>query len=711
MATGLNASVKANAVEPAVMESSGESQMPQAVQAGELSVDPRALLNLGGKYRKLFERYASERVPVEQRWLKNLRQYLGQYDPDVERKLPEGRSKAYPRLTRVKCITLLARIMNLMFPGNEDNWELKASPSPEMDPLKVAEAVQKYIEAQAAAGQPAPLTQALVDAALREFAEEEAAKLSLLLKDQFNELGGDQTTDWVTLNRKVCDSGIKYGIGVLEGPFVRKVQKSGWVLQADQGFKFEEREIYKPQYDFLPVWDFYPDLTSRCCPGDGYFVRKVLGRAKLRALAKRPSFMEDQIKKVISEIPGGNFKAQSFEHELRAMGTASHSELTTNQNDGRERYEVIVWKGPVSAQTMEQCGVAVPESMKADHVQAEIWMVGHHVIRAILDPWTEIGADMRTVHVFNFDEDDTSPVGQGLPFVMRDSQLSICAATRMMLDNASVTCGPNLEVNTSLMRTDQDLTAIEAYKVWYRNDDGLTAQYPAVRRVEIDNHLGELQGLNRMFMEFMDYETLIGPGTGTDMTQVPSEAMRTAAGGSMLRGDASLPFKDIVRNYDTFTQSVIWSMVTFNKIYNPDETPEGDFDVIPRGATSLIAKEIRGTQLDYLSQTLTEEERDHVDTRKFVEAKFAARDLQGILVSKDEAARRTQQRADMMAQQKQMQDAMMQGQIKKLATEAFKDVTQGQKNAAAGDKTSIEAASKMAEMTEIPTDGAAPLVS
>ena len=34
--------------------------------------------------------------------------------------------------------------------------------------------------------------------------------------------------------------------------------------------------------------------------------------------------------------------------------------------------------------------------------------------------------------------------GQGLPYVVRDSQLSICAATRMTLDNASITCGPNM---------------------------------------------------------------------------------------------------------------------------------------------------------------------------------------------------------------------------------------------------------------------------
>jgi hypothetical protein len=55
--------------------------------------------------------------------------------------------------------------------------------------------------------------------------------------------------------------------------------------------------------------------------------------------------------------------------------------------------------------------------------------------------------EVKTIHPFLFDEDDTSPIGQGLPNVMRDSQMSIAAATRMLLDNASVVCGPNLELN------------------------------------------------------------------------------------------------------------------------------------------------------------------------------------------------------------------------------------------------------------------------
>lgn len=669
------------------------------------------LRNLGMKYKSLFDRYSSERIPAEQKWLKSLRQYLGVYDPEIERQLPPNRSRAYPRLTRMKCVSMLSRLMNLMFPGNEDNWELNASPSPSMSPEMVAQAVSELMQERKEAGQDAKLTQSLVDEAVRRLAAKQAAELTLLIKDQLLELGGDQTADWVGLNRKVCDSGIKYGIGVLEGPYVRKIEESGWMLQAEAqqnpdgtvtpgGFKPVTREIYKPQYDNLSVWDFYPDMSARTAPGEGYFVRKVLGRAALRKLANRKDFFDRQVKEVLIQVPGGNYKAKSWETELKSMGTAIHSETTSNQASGREKYEIIIWKGPVSAQTLREAGADVPEQFLADDVEAELWMIDTWVIKAEINPWRKLGVDMQTVHIFNFDEDDTSPIGNGIPPIVRDSQLSICAAVRMSLDNASVTCGPNLEVNTALMRTDQDLTSVQPYKIWYRDDDGLSAQFPAVRELKFDGHLNELQGLVKMFLEFAEMETFIGPSTGGDFQKMPSEPMRTAAGASAIRGDAALPFKDIVRNYDQFTQSVIWSIVNFNRKFNPDLAPEGDYDVIPRGATSLIAKEVRGQQIDLLSQTLTPDERDHVDERAFVEAKFASRDLQGMLVPPEVAKSRKESKAQMAAEQEQRNNQMHEATVKKTLADAFKGVAQGQKNAAGADQTSIKTALEMQQSGE-----------
>lgn len=649
------------------------------------------LRQLGQNLTRLFEQYSADRRIAELKWLRNLRQYLGIYDPEIEKELSPSRSKAYPRVTRVKCISVLSRIMNLMFPGNERNWELKASPSADMSPEDVAEAAQREMQRQQEAGVQIPVDEELVRNAVQRLADERAENLSRLIDDQLQELGGDQTTDYIALNRKVAQSGVLYGLGVLRGPFARAVQSTKWGMDPMTGQPAPQvTTTYKPMFEFMPVWDFYPDMSAKTFSTmDGYFTRVVMSRAQLRALANREDFFADQIKTYLSRNNQGNYKAQTFETELRSMGVKVN---VNEQKPENGKYEIIVWYGPVSAQQLIAAGVDVPEDKLSDDIDAEIWMVDGNVIKADMNPWRKLGVDMRTVHPFLFDEDDTSPVGNGLPNVVRDSQMSICASTRMLLDNASVVCGPNMELNTDLLRPDQDLTSTHAYKIWYREGTGAEANVPAVRNVTIDSHLDELLKTIDLFMKFADIETFVGPATGGDMQKGPSEPFRTAAGASMLRGDAALPFKDIVRNFDSFTQSVVHSLVVFNRKFNPDKAREGDYNVIARGATSLIAKEIRGMQLDMLASTLSDAERMHVDERKLVEARFAVRDMNNLLLPMDDVRRKqaamSQSQQDMQAMQKEMSQA----EIRKTLADAYKGIAQGQKNSANADAATVKIA-------------------
>jgi hypothetical protein len=114
--------------------------LPPAVDTGTAApvrkLNSQVLQQLGNSLNQLFNQYKSDRRLSELKWMRNLRQYLGQYDPEIEREIG-SRSRAYPRVTRVKCISVLSRIMNLMYPGNERNWSLTASPSPQMDPKRL----------------------------------------------------------------------------------------------------------------------------------------------------------------------------------------------------------------------------------------------------------------------------------------------------------------------------------------------------------------------------------------------------------------------------------------------------------------------------------------------------------------------------------------------------------------------------------------------
>lgn len=664
----------------------------EPVEAPVRRISPDDLKTIGQHMSKVFEQYRSDRRIAELKWLRNLRQYLGIYDPEIEKELSPTRSKAYPKITRVKCISVLSRLMNLMFPGNEKNWELAASPSADMDPQEIMAALQAMMQKDAEAGAPPqPMSDEMIRFAVQNLANERAALLSTEIEDQLQEIGGDQALDYIALNRAVIKSGILYGIGVLRGPFVREGRQTVWQMDPASGMPaVQVKTVYRPQYEFVPVWDFYPDMAAKTLDaGDGHFLRMVMSRSQLRKLADRPDFFANQIKGYLKQNNLGNYKAQPFETELRAMGVKVNVNEMKSESS---KYEVLVWHGPLSGQMLKSVGVDVPEDKMADDIDAEVWMVDGVVIKADMNAWRKLGKDVKTIHTFLFDEDDTAPVGNGLPNVMRDSQMSIAAASRMLLDNASVVCGPNMELNTELLRPDQDLTSVGAYKLWYREGTGADANMPAVRNVPIDSHMDELLKTIDLFMRFADQETFVGPATGGDMERKSmAEPMRTAAGASMMRADAALPFKDIVRNFDSFTQSVIQSLVQFNAVFNT-KVPPGDYNVIARGATSLIAKEVRGMQMDQLAVTLTPEEKIHVDERKFVEARFAARDLTGLLVPADEAKRRQAANATRAQEMAEQQKELMAAEVRKTLSDAFKNIAQGQKNAANADAVGVKAA-------------------
>jgi hypothetical protein len=719
-------------------------------------ISSEALRTLGQRFNQLFMQYVSDRRIVELRWLANQRQYLGLYDPEVEKSFSPNRSKAYPKITRTKCISVLARICNLMFQGNERNWEIHAAPWPEITAQEIRDAITLAQEKDQTAGVPTPdpsdsfAFNNYVMEALDRYADLRANKLATLIDDQLQELGGHQALDYVALNRAVIRSGIIYGLGVLRGPFVRKSETVTWKVQKPtlpsptssasvppaqlgplkppnsptppgQGMpglgptrngagalqapapaaplpvvKPIKQVVFKPYFEFLPVWDFYPDLSAKTLQGmDGYFVRHVMSRTQVKELGSRPDFFPTVIDSYLTRYPMGNYRAQQFEQELRAMG------VRVNVNEMKSetmKYEVMVWHGPVDGKLLQEVGVEVSPDKISDYIDAEIWMIDANVIGARLNPWEELTNEMPSVpvppmiHTFLFDEDDTSPVGFGLPQAIRDSQMMVAAATRMLLDNASVVCGPNLELNTDLLRLDQDLSAISSYKVWYREGSGPEAQWPAVRNVAVDAHLDSLLKIVELGLRFADSETFVGPATGGDIEKQPSEPMRTAAGASMLRGDAALPFKDIIRSFDTFTQSVINSMVLFNRVFNPTQAPDGDYDVIARGATSLMAKELRGIQADSLVQTLKPEQMIHVDERKLTEAQIKARDMDDILVTEDEASRRQQAQAQSQQEMQDQQNKLMEANLRKILSDAFKNIAQGQKNTANADAQLVETA-------------------
>ena len=111
------------------------------------------LANLGARLKNLYTEYKDARRDIEDEWLMDLRQYNGQYEPDVLARLDSqgARSKVFVGLTRTKVMAAYSRIVDLMFQASDTYFGIKPTPRPTIDPLKMMEMRQQATQEVAAA--------------------------------------------------------------------------------------------------------------------------------------------------------------------------------------------------------------------------------------------------------------------------------------------------------------------------------------------------------------------------------------------------------------------------------------------------------------------------------------------------------------------------------------------------------------------------------
>lgn len=620
-------------------------------------LDPEGIKKLGVRLFAQFDQYQKDRYQAELQWLENIRQFRGIYDPEVAKRIEDDRSHAYPKITRTKCIGTIARLMEMLFPNTEKNWGVAPSPLPDLS-IADLQSVLDHLQQENQTG--APLTDDQIEKGVMSLAQAKADKLSTVMEDQLDEI------DYVQLARKVVRSGVIYSAGVLKGPMIKEIKSRTWTVDAStKQLKATEVKKLRPVYEDTNIWNYYPDMSAKEFEQmDGEYERHIGSRQQLRELSNRPDFMGTAVLEYLRNTQTGNYKEKHWETTLRSKGDRRNASVLAGR-----KYEWWEYWGAVSGHELKACGIDVPDDQLHIEVNASVWGIDNVVIKALITPMP----NTNMYHKFVFEDDDISLLGNGLPVTLRDSQMAVAEAARMLLDNASVVCGPTLEVNVDLLMPGQDLD-LHAYKVFLREGTGTDASQPAVRGVNIDSHIGELMQIITLFSGFADNEASLPPPAMGDVSS-GSEAYRTSSGASMLLGAAALPIRDTVRNFDRFTTSFITSLVEWNMQFGNDDSVRGDYSVIARGSTSLVAKEVRSHALAMLSQTMTPDERVYVSTKKLLIERMKANDIPlDVLEDEDVVAQKLQEQSKQAADQASQQQALLAGQVKEMIASAFKDI-------------------------------------
>jgi hypothetical protein len=675
-----------------------------------LKLDQKKSDEIVGRLTRGWKKAKADRKDIEIQAMKNLRQYRGVYDPDIKDKLKDGRSKVYPRDTRTKVKGGVAKMMEMMYPAEGKNWSVKPTVVPNIskdDLNTIIDTLNQQVEAANAEGQELIVTSDMIENAVFDFAKKRAGNMEKECEDQLSEM----PTPDSELSKIALRGGWIYGIGYTKGPMVTRKTIRTWERNELTG-EWEEKtkSVARPLYRPASFWDVYPDLAAPSWADQSQIYEKLpFSKAGLRKLVGRAGIDDKALKKYIVDNREGNYVKEEFEDELDILNN------TQNVADKNKRkYEVISFRGFLTAQDLEEMGVEVPDKDKADQVLVEIWVLDKSIIKLDHTPFGDSPADFYHAYVHGSDE-DSGLIGIGLPEDTRDAQLSICATARMMQDNGAAVSGPIWEVNEDLLARGVDTSSIQSFSVVHRNGFGQDAQVPAVRQLSTDSHLTELLALQKQHRDTMDIDSSL-PAVLFGATEPVGEAFRTTSNMSMLQSGASMITKDHVRAFDRYVESKIGSLIKWNQRFNKKEEIQGDFEAQPLGSRSLVAKELRGAALNQMwvemdprRRAMYDEygiEKDLLEARDIPTDRLKPRDQAEAAVKQIEEAAAaaaqveaglTQAKTDNLNADTQATAAETEAMIQKLPAEMQEMQTAMAKNLAdakqAGDQTRINAIS------------------
>ena len=606
------------------------------------------MLNFGYRLKGQFSTNEAHRRVKELEWLESLRQYKGIYDPGVF--IEPGNSRVYPKLTRAKVNIVLSRLHEMLFPETDKNWEISETPDPTLSTEVVMQIIESLFTVDEQTGQPIPPSEDDVRIAIKAHAKKRCEAMSNVMDDQFVEM------DYSEEVKKVLRSALIYGTGIMKGVMISSHTKRHWAPLPGGEFAETQNTQDVPFYLNTRIWDWYPDMsTTDIDKIEGSFERHVMTKHDLRQLIKRDDFYGDLISQYMTEHPHGDYTAKNWEVDLQTIeveagagsgvktmttsGTVVNENYQSTNRQFGHKFQVLEYWGYVDGRDLEACGLIIPDVTL--EYAANVWLLGNVPIKAVL-----YDGALNEYKVFYYEKDETSIFGEGLARIMRHSQLAIAASARMVLDNGACVAGPQIEANISLLTPDTDYNSVYARKMWFREGKGVDAQYPALRSVSFESHIAELLEIVAAFKQFGDEETtlptwMMAQNVSNETAQATSSRMATI----------TISIKDVVKNFDAFTEKIIADLYAWNMEFNPRQDIKGDFRCKARGVSSLVMKEIRMQALNQLSTTLLPEDWIYVPRREFLLEKFKAHDILITLRTEEEASKLREEEQNSMQMQ------------------------------------------------------------
>jgi len=523
-----------------------------------------------------------QRTTIDERILDDLRQFHGRYSHQEERDLEQaGRSRVFVNMTRPKTNAAEAQMVDLLFPNDDRNWGIQPTPVPEMveqlaDDSPAVVGGTEYQDENGNIIKNSDLVRREMEIARTACNLMEEEIEDQLVESSFN-----------SKCRQVIHDGVTVGTGILKGPVVTgkldRVYKR--VQDPETGtetFMLLMEESFVPATEVVRPWDFFPDMSGANI-GECEFVfeRRYMTRKQVRELVKRKGYPETQVRKVL------DMSATETQHGTGAVDDIRRlAGLNDTLNDSR--YEVWEYHGPVSLAVFKEFEVPGFEEIDEEDALTERDGVVIYCGGIVLSVRAHVIDHDATFpyRVWNWEEDESCIFGKGVPRLMNHEQRIMNTAWRALLDNASVTAGPQIGLRRKHVNPVDGNWEIKAFKLWEIREGGSMGE--AMQKMEFNNHQGELSNIYQMGRQMADEVT------GLPMLQQGEQGPSTPVlgGMSMLMNAANTVRRNQVKMWDDrVTTPLIRDFYHFNMRYSQRDDIKGDYQVHARGTSALLVRE------------------------------------------------------------------------------------------------------------------------
>ena len=631
----------------------------------------------------------------ELRWLDDLRQYKGIYPPHIAQELRDSRrSQVFYRLTTFKVNTTVARLMDLLFPQRSKNWSIRPTPDPDvpqdilLDELhdEIAAAVQEEMapalhEMAAAGVQPDEMllqrlqAEAMQDVLQRfdtpenrqKVATDRAARMENLIDDALkeNSANGRRRPSWTQNCRAVVHDCCLHGMGILKGPLVEKVRTTRFVRRRDESGRpmwseQAQEEKLRPYHEAVSIWDVFPDPDARNA-GELRFVWQshLMTDKDLLELTSFPGFNAAAIERYMRDHEDGDAMLYSWEASLR--------ELDRDRNGGeelRKRYRVWERWGFLTGKELADAGADIPQEQHQAVYSSNVWMLGDDIIiKAMANPLE--GVDI-PYYWYPYQEDASSFWPEGVASLLRHPQSAINAAVRAMQDNMAFSAQPFIAINMQALspKDGRDIRAAISRKVLCFDRANVTLQQ-AFQALTVPSCTNENLAQKEFWAQAADEISTPRFNAGDGSIKGAGE---TASGLSMLMGASNVLLKDHIKLFDDcIVAPFLRAMFRWMMQWSDREDCKGDFEIVPTGSQSLVAKEVRAQQIPTIMPWLSVPElADNINKRGLLEVAMEQTDLptERILFTEEDAKRNAHERQLQQAQanlEAMMQELQRQG--------------------------------------------------